>query len=318
MKPAQLIKVISSGILLTPKRWQPEEHPRAPAAPGEPEPPAIFIVDDDSHVRAALRGMLEEAGRVVETYASGEAFLQAYRPGHDSCVLIDIYLPGMNGIDLLKRVGDAGHRLPAVMITGRSDVAMAVQAMKAGAMDFIEKPVSQSELIACIERALELSRDANALLACREAAAHHMASLTPRQRQIMDRVLSGEPSKNIAVDLGISQRTVENHRASIMKRKTGAESRLPALARLAIAAIGNDADGPAAEGGAVPASARQMAGRWRNRRGSSGQRSAIPPWSAAAAQDKEVASGGNGVKAAPAPTVWHAGRILAAGSAAFG
>ena len=166
--------------------------------------------------------------------ATCEAFLEAYRPGREACLLIDAYLPGMNGLELLQQLHDAGHRLPAIMITGNSDVPMAVQAMKAGASDFIEKPISRSELIASVERALEQSRDSSKLLAWRESAANHIASLTPRQRQIMELVLAGHPSKNIAADLGISQRTVENHRASIMK-KTGSKS-LPALARLALAA----------------------------------------------------------------------------------
>ena len=126
------------------------------------------------------------------------------------------------------------------MITGNSDVPMAVQAMKAGALDFIEKPIGRSELLASVERALEQSRDSSKLFAWRETAANHVAGLTSRQRQIMELVLAGHPSKNIAADLGISQRTVENHRASIMK-KTGSKS-LPALARLALAAAWNSAD----------------------------------------------------------------------------
>jgi len=113
---------------------------------------------------------------------------------------------------------------------------MAVQAMKAGALDFIEKPIGRDELLASVERALEQSRDAGKLLLWRETAANQVAGLTVRQRQIMELVLAGHPSKNIAADLGISQRTVENHRASIMKR-TGSKS-LPALARLALAAAG--------------------------------------------------------------------------------
>jgi two-component system, chemotaxis family, CheB/CheR fusion protein len=141
----------------------------------------------------------------------------------------------VNGLELLRRLSDAGHRLPAIMITGNSDVPMAVQAMKACASDFIEKPIGRSELLVSIERALEQSRDATKLFAWREAAANRIASLTPRQRQIMELVLAGHPSKNVAAVLGISQRTVENHRASIMKKKTGAKS-LPALARLALAA----------------------------------------------------------------------------------
>jgi two-component system CheB/CheR fusion protein len=120
------------------------------------------------------------------------------------------------------------------MITGNSDVPMAVQAMKAGALDFIEKPVSSSELLASVARALEHSKDSSKLAAWREDAAKRFAGLTARQRQVMELVLAGHPSKNIAASLGINQRTVENHRASIMRR-TGAKS-LPALARLALMA----------------------------------------------------------------------------------
>jgi len=196
----------------------------------------VFIVDDDDHIRQAIRTVLEDDGRVVETYASCEAFLEAYRPDAGACLLIDAYLPGMSGLELLRRLHNDGHRLPSIMITGNSDVPMAVEAMKAGALDFIEKPIGGEELIASIERALELSQDSNKLQEWRESAATHLAGLTPRQREVMDRVLAGEPSKNIAADLGISQRTVENHRASIMKR-TGSRS-LPALARLALVAAG--------------------------------------------------------------------------------
>ena len=148
--------------------------------------------------------------------------------------MVDAYLPGMSGLQLLQRVHEHGHQLPAIMITGSSDVPTAVKAMKAGALDFIEKPISHGDLLDSIHRALEQSRDSSKLAAWREAAAAHVADLTSRQRQIMELVLAGHPSKNIAADLGISQRTVENHRAEIMKR-TGTRS-LPALARLALAA----------------------------------------------------------------------------------
>ena len=203
----------------------------------------IFVVDDDEHIREAICMVLEDDGRVVETYASCEAFLEAFRPGIAACLLIDAYLPGMSGLELLQRLRADGHRLPAIMITGDSDVPMAVEAMKAGAMDFIEKPIGREELIASIERALELSQDSNKAQEWRESAATHLAGLTPRQREVMERVLAGHPSKNIAADLGISQRTVENHRASIMKR-TGSKS-LPALARLALVAAGGGEPGQA-------------------------------------------------------------------------
>jgi two-component system CheB/CheR fusion protein len=198
------------------------------------EGPIIFVVDDDAHVRESLRQLLEDDGRIVEDFATCRAFLDAYRPGREACLLIDAYLPDMDGLQLLEHLREVGHQLPSIMITGNSDVPMAVHAMKAGASNFIEKPVGRAELLEGVNLALEESRDSNKIIEWRAAAARHVASLTARQRQIMTMVLAGHPSKNIAADLKISQRTVENHRASIMK-KTGAKS-LPALARLALAA----------------------------------------------------------------------------------
>ena len=209
---------------------------RQPVETAEPPgPPVIYIVDDDSHIRAAIRSVLEDDGRTVEDFGDCEAFLKAFQPEREACLLIDAYLPGMSGLDLLQRLGAEGRRIPAVMITGNADVGMAVRAMKAGASDFIEKPVGRDELLASVERALEHAQDASKLVAWRDEAASHLEGLTQRQKEIMALVLAGHPSKNIAADLGISQRTVENHRAAIMKR-TGAKS-LPALARLAVAAV---------------------------------------------------------------------------------
>jgi two-component system, chemotaxis family, CheB/CheR fusion protein len=207
---------------------------------GDAQQPVVFVVDDDSNVREAIRTVVEEEGQIVEDYASCEAFLASYRAGHEACLVIDAYLPGMNGLELLQHLRGVGHLLPAIMITGNSDVQTAVRAMKAGASDFIEKPFNRTELLASIKRAFEQSRDSAKLSAWREDATNRLAGLTPRQREIMERVLAGDPSKNIAADLGISQRTVENHRAAIMT-KTGSKS-LPALARLALAASSNSAD----------------------------------------------------------------------------
>ena len=121
---------------------------------GGSAPPVIFVVDDDDGIREAIRGVLEDDGREVADFPTCEAFLAVYRPGREACLVIDAYLPGMNGLALLGRLHDAGHRLPAIMITGSSDVPMAVRAMKAGASDFIEKPIGRAELLACVDRAL--------------------------------------------------------------------------------------------------------------------------------------------------------------------
>ena len=218
------------------QRLLPQSSPPPPVARiPDDDASVVFLIDDDVHIRAALREVLEEEGHRVEDFASGEAFLDAYRPGRDGCLLVDATLPGISGLDVLRRLNQTGDKLPSIMITGNSDVPMAVEAMKVGVSDFIEKPISHTDLIACVARALEQARNAGKASAWQETAATQVADLTPRQRQIMDMVLAGHPSKNIAADLGVSQRTVENHRASIMK-KTGSKS-LPALARLALAAV---------------------------------------------------------------------------------
>jgi two-component system CheB/CheR fusion protein len=214
------------------------------------ETPVVFIVDDERHVCESMRDVFEEAGRRVETYSSSEAFLRAYRSGREACLLLDAYLPGMSGLELLRRLKDAGDPLPVIMITGKSDVSVAVQAMKAGALDFIEKPVGRGDLLAAVAHALERPQDSRKLAASHAAATNKILRLTSRERQIMDMVLAGAPNKRIAVDLGISQRTVENHRASIMK-KTGSKS-LAALARLALAAVSKRGDTPPVPGDPPP------------------------------------------------------------------
>lgn len=201
--------------------------------------PVVFVVDDDDDVRGAIMAVLEADGRMATGFPSGEAFLQAFRPdashpGAGDCLLIDAALPGISGVELLEQLRAAGHSLPVIVVTGQSDVPMAIRAMKAGASDFIEKPVNRPALLASIVHALDGSRDAAKLVAWHDAAAASVAALTPRQHEIMALVLAGHPSKNIAADLGISQRTVENHRASIMHRTN--TTSLPALARLALAA----------------------------------------------------------------------------------
>ncbi len=242
-KPVQLKKMtaVIEKLLMVPEPAQagtvPTPSPEESSEGGD----IIFVVDDDRNIRETLRALLEEHGYAVRTFGTCEDFLAQYQSGHGGCLLIDAYLPGMNGSVLLQQLSDADDALPAIMITGNGDVPMAVQAMKAGAVDFIEKPVSPDDLLASIGRALDRSRDAGKVAQWHAEARNHVAGLTARQKQIMDLVLAGHPSKNIAADLGISQRTVENHRNAIMTR-TGCKS-LPALARLALAAASSNDKG---------------------------------------------------------------------------
>ena len=199
----------------------------------------IFIVDDDASIREALRHTFETGDRKVRTFPDGETFLAAVDGRQGGCLIMDVNLPGMNGLEVMRRLHERNASLPTIMITGSGDVAMAVEAMKAGAADFIEKPVGPPELLASVRHALERNRDTAKLKIFQQGARSKLTLLTERQRQILDRVLAGQPSKIIGMDLGISQRTVEAHRAAIMKR-LGAHS-LAALARIVLAAEGGQA-----------------------------------------------------------------------------
>ena len=194
----------------------------------------IYVIDDDRFIREGIGAILESEGFSVSSFNDGESFLNSFDPDLESWVLIDAYLPGIDGLELLMTLRKAGHDMPVIMITGQADITMAVSAMKAGAFDFLEKPISATALTARVKDAYDLGHDTLKRHQFQADAAKRISGLTGRQLEIMHCVLNGEPSKNIAQDLNISQRTVENHRAAIMSR-TGAKS-LPALARLVLAA----------------------------------------------------------------------------------
>ena len=235
---AQELTRLVQRLLAEPKAAVPAAVVMLPVAPRlaqiSPRTSTVFVVDDDPTVRETMRDLLRDDGFQVELFTDGQAFFDGYRPEREGCLLVDALMPGMSGIEIIERLKSSGHQLPAIMITGNGDVRMAVQAMRAGAVNFIEKPVRRDELLACLEAALDQSQYAEKVSATREIAASCIAGLTARQRQILDFVLAGYPSKNIAADLGISQRTVDNHRAAIM-RKTGSKN-VPALVRTALAA----------------------------------------------------------------------------------
>jgi two-component system, chemotaxis family, CheB/CheR fusion protein len=194
----------------------------------------VHVIDDDPMIRDITRRLFEAEGWAVVTYPSAEDFLAVPRPEGAACLLVDNNLPGMNGVALITQLRAEKSQLPAVMLTGHGDAALAVAALKAGASDLIEKPASAAELLASVRVAMAQADDGHAHSDTRKAAQSRFSSLTAREREVLARVLDGTPNKIIAHDLGINQRTVENHRASVM-RKTGAAS-LPALVRLALAA----------------------------------------------------------------------------------
>ncbi|MGA3000782.1 MAG: chemotaxis protein CheB [Acetobacteraceae bacterium] len=203
----------------------------------------IFVVDDNASVRNELRRLIEAAGRPVEVYGSGREFLAAWSPRRNGCLVVDCRMPDMDGIELLERLKAEGHQLPAIMVTGYGDVPLAIRAMKAGAASFIEKPVRGDDLLAAIDHALQQALGSSERAALGEEVTTLIAALTPREHQVMKLVIEGNPNKQIAHLLGISQRTVETHRAAMMK-KLGARS-LSQLIRRALEAAPPVESGPA-------------------------------------------------------------------------
>jgi PAS domain S-box-containing protein len=218
--------------------------PKAAASPMANPQGIVVIVEDDPLVSRGLRAILEGGGWEVDEYASSEEFLAAFRPEHATCLLLDAALPGISGLALLAQLRRDGHRLPVIVITGASEIRTAVAAMKAGAIDYIEKPILAPELLRAVKGCLHQGRDSGRVTARQAAAAEQIATLTPQQRHVMTLVLAGQANKNIAADLGISQRTVEKHRAEVMKRTASAS--LPDLVRLFQSATWFEAEGPAA------------------------------------------------------------------------
>ncbi len=195
----------------------------------------ICILEDNPDIRTAMLSVLGHENWQVTTYPSAEAFLDAESVGADRCLIVDTNLPGISGIALIETLRARGDSLPAILITGTGDIAMAVQAMRAGASDFIERPVSRRELIDSIERAVShASLAGGARGGDGGATLRRLATLTKRQKDVLALVMAGAPSKNIAADLGISQRTVESHRAQVM-HKLGVRT-IPDLVRAVLSA----------------------------------------------------------------------------------
>ena len=177
----------------------------------------VHVVDDDAAVRRALVRLLRSEGLEAVAYETAQAVLNAAPSLSSGCILLDLQMPGMDGLELLARLGELGIELPVIVVTGHGDVPTAVQAMKAGAVDFIEKPIDETQLFAAIDAALSEKKFAVRDRAV-AGATQRMALLSPRERQVLKAIAVGRPSKLIAYDLGISVRTVEVHRAHMLDR----------------------------------------------------------------------------------------------------
>lgn len=198
------------------------------------KPATVFVVDDDEAVRTSLRLLLKSVGLPVETFASAQEFLDQFDPDRAGCLVLDIRMPGMSGLELQQQLNERHSIMPVVFITGHGDVPMAVEAMQAGAVDFIQKPFRDQDLIDRINRALEKDREMRTELRERDEIRRRMSQLTPREREVLELVTQGKANKVIAGDLNVSQRTVEIHRARVME-KMGANS-LAHLVRMVIEA----------------------------------------------------------------------------------
>ena len=178
----------------------------------------IYLVDDDEAVRDSLGMLFKSIGFESEAYASALEFLEHFDAGRHACLVADIRMPGLSGLELQQRLNEQRAAIPIIFITGHGDVPMAVNAMKSGAADFLQKPFRDQELIDRIHKALAEDRERRLLRAEDDEIRARIASLTPRENEVMRRVVRGQANKVIAMDLGVSQRTVELHRARVMRK----------------------------------------------------------------------------------------------------
>lgn len=187
-------------------------------APAPDTAPIVFVVDDDEAVRRSLCWLLGSADMRAEAFASAPEFLDSITGAHAGCVVTDVRMPGPSGLDLQDELARRGIDLPIILVTGHGDVRMAVRAMKAGAFDFVEKPFDDRTLLDLVHRAVAKNLADRRAEAERGDVRARIATLTPRERQVLDLIVAGEPNKGIAHRLGISEKTVETHRAHVMEK----------------------------------------------------------------------------------------------------
>ena len=208
-----------------------DSRPGSDQAGPPPPTPVIFVTDDDVSFRAAISRLLRASGYEVETFDSAEAFLSRRAPAKFGCLVLDLHMPGQSGFQLQEALARAGHDLPIVFVTGQGDVPQSVRAMKAGAVDFLIKPVARRDLVDAVERALGQAAQREAQRANRERLEARLRRLTSRERQVFELVVTGMLNKQMARELGIGLYTIKVHRARVMQ-KMEADS-LTALVRMA-------------------------------------------------------------------------------------
>lgn len=200
----------------------------------------VYVVDDDPTVREYVQWLLRTTPWRVETYPDAESFLSSYRDTGPGCLITDLYMPGLSGLDLQERLAEEGIDLPIIMMSGQAEIGTAVRAMREGAVDFLEKPFDGEALLARVRATLKANYQARASSSEKADVAGALERLTPRQRAVLDGLMAGKPSKIIAADLGVSPRTIDVHRFRLM-RALGAES-LPDLFRLVVLVRGKGAE----------------------------------------------------------------------------
>jgi two-component system, LuxR family, response regulator FixJ len=178
----------------------------------------VHVIDDDEAVRDSISMLLDTVGLTHALYPSAKAFLEALRPDLSGCLVVDIRMPGMSGLELQEELNARGVGLPIIFITGHGDVPMAVEAMRRGALDFIRKPFREQDLLDRMNEALDAEAAGRAARRARSELKDRFETLSPREREVFDRVADGQANKVIAIELGISERTVEIHRAQVMKK----------------------------------------------------------------------------------------------------